>query len=85
MAALTIRQSQDVGHVAAECYARQGARSLGFLPSLLTNLAQRGVPEGEADLLSYLLFDRCFTNQLMELGREDACARSDEVLELLSD
>ena len=85
VAALTIRPSEDVGTVAAECYAREGLRSMGLLPSLLTNLAQRGVPDSEADLLSYLLFDRCFTSQLMELGREDARARSDEILELLSD
>jgi hypothetical protein len=56
---------------------------MGLLPTLFTNLAQRGAPEGEADLLSYLLFDRCFTNQLMELGREDARAQSDEILALL--
>ncbi len=85
VSALTIRPSQDVGSVAAECYARQGPRSMGLLPSLLTSLAQRGVPEGEADLLSYLFFDRCFTNPLMELGREDARAQSDAILELLSD
>jgi hypothetical protein len=56
---------------------------MGLLPTLFTNLAQLGAPEGEADLLSYLLFDRCFTSQLMELGREDARAQSDEILALL--
>ena len=85
VSALTIRPSQDVGSVAAECYARQGPRSLGLLPSLLARLAQRGVAEGEADLLSYLLFDRRFTNPLMELGREDARVHSDAILELLGD
>lgn len=83
VSALTLRPSQDIGAVAAECYARQGPRSLGLLPSLFTNLAQLGAPEGEADLLSYLFFDRCFTSQLMELGREDARAQSDEILALL--
>lgn len=56
---------------------------MGLLPALFTSPAQRGVPEDEADLLSYLLFDRCFTSQLMELGREDARAQSDEILALL--
>jgi hypothetical protein len=56
---------------------------MGLLPALFANLAQRGAPEGEADLLSYLLFDRCFTSQLVELGREDARAQSDEILALL--
>ena len=56
---------------------------LGLIPSLLTRLAQFGSPHSEADLLSYLLFDGCFTGRAMELGREDARARSDEIHELL--
>jgi NTE family protein len=80
---LVLRPGQDVGRVAAECYRRQGPRSLGVLPGLLTSLAQRGAPPGEADLLSYLLFDRCFTERLVEMGRADARARQDEILALL--
>lgn len=57
---------------------------MGLLPALLTRLAQFGAPKGEADLLSYLLFDRCFTAQAMEMGREDARERSDEIMELLT-
>ena len=85
VSALTLRPSHDIGTLAAECYGREGPLSLGLLPTLFTNLAQRGVPEGEADLLSYLFFDRCFTSQLMELGREDARAQSDEILALLGE
>jgi NTE family protein len=81
--ALTLHPSRDLGAVAADCYAQAGARAMGLLPGLLTSLAQRGAPEGEADLLSYLLFDRCFTEQAMELCREDARARTPEILELL--
>jgi NTE family protein len=83
--ALTLRPSQDIGVIAAESYDRQSRRrSMGILPALLTRVAQVGVPKGEADLLSYLLFDRCFTKPLMELGREDAKAQSDAIVELLS-
>lgn len=81
--ALTLRPSQDIGVIAAECYDRHSRRSMGLLPALLTRVAQIGVPKGEADLLSYLLFDRCYTKPLMELGREDAKAQSDAILELL--
>jgi NTE family protein len=83
--AVTIRPSQDIGALAARCYTREGRRSLGVLPSLFTSLARRGVPEDEADLLSYLLFDRCFTHPLLELGREDARAHTDEILALLGE
>ena len=83
--ATILRPSQDLGRLAAECYARSGnARSMGVMPALLTRLARRGVPEDEADLLSYLYFDGCYTSQLVELGREDTRARRDEILELLA-
>jgi NTE family protein len=81
--ALTLHPSRDLGAVAAECYEGQAARSMGALPRLLTALTQFGAPKGEADLLSYLLFDRCFTETAMKMGREDAKARSEEILELL--
>ena len=82
---LTLRPSRDVGRVAAECYQKQGSGSMGLLPGLLTRLVMRGVPEDEADLLSYLFFDRCFTTALIEMGREDALAQHDELVALLRD
>jgi NTE family protein len=81
-----IRPSEDIGRIAADCHRRSGGlRELGLLPSLAAYAASRGVPGDEADLLSYLYFDRCFTSQLVELGREDARAQEDEILALLSD
>jgi hypothetical protein len=41
--------------------------------------------EGEADLASYLLFDGTFCRRLIELGRADAQARKDELLEFFRD
>jgi NTE family protein len=79
-----LRPSQDVGRLAAESYERSGrVRALGLLPALLTRAATLGVPAHEADLLSYLLFDRCFTEPLVELGREDARRHEDAILAVL--
>ena len=78
-----VRPGEDIGRIAAACYRKHGAGALGALPSLLTRLALRGVPEGEADLLSYLFFDRRFTSELVALGREDARRQEDEILQLL--
>ena len=80
-----VRPGEDIGRIAAACYRKHGAGALGALPSLMTRLALRGVPEGEADLLSYLFFDRRFTSELIALGREDARRQEDEILQLLVD
>ena len=38
----------------------------------------------EADLLSYVYFDRCYADHLIDLGRRDAEARSGELLAFFS-
>lgn len=79
-----VRPSQDIGRLAAKCYRTHGAGALGAMPSLLTRLALRGVPEDEADLLSYLFFDKRFTADLVALGREDAERQENEIAALLT-
>lgn len=81
---VTIRPSEDIGRIAAHCHRETGgARSLGLLPALLARAASSGVPADEADLLSYVYFDHRFTGQLVEMGREDARAHEDDLLQLL--
>jgi NTE family protein len=73
-----LQPSRDLGVVAAECVAhRPAGRGLqGWLADAVVRYAVRGVAV-EADLLSYLYFDRCFADHLIELGRRDAEARAD--------
>jgi NTE family protein len=79
MRTMLVRASGDIGQLAAE-YVRSSAftGASGLTGRLIRRLAD---PESqnEADLLSYLLFDGKFARILIELGREDAKARHDEL------
>jgi len=83
---LVIRPSEDIGVMAADAYRRSRTRSegQGFLANLVARTALRGVPEDEADLFSYLYFDRSFTQPLVDLGREDARKLDESILSLLA-
>ncbi len=81
---LTLRPSKDLGEIAAECLQERRARGLrDWLSSNVVRYLERGTL-GEADLLSYLFFDRCYIERLVELGRRDAQEASESVVEFLS-
>lgn len=73
-----IRPSRDLGVIASECLAEhrriRGVRA--WLSDAMVRYAVHGIA-AEADLLSYLYFDRCYAEHLIELGRADAEARAD--------
>jgi NTE family protein len=79
--ALVVRPSDDLGAIAAR--AQHEPARLGALARLVTYSAARGTPKNEADLLSYLFFDRRFTRPLLELGREDARRNEEAILRVL--
>ncbi|MHB8420441.1 MAG: patatin-like phospholipase family protein [Myxococcales bacterium] len=73
---LEIAPSADIGGMAAS-HARSPAflkKNRGLAGRVIRQLADRESPY-EADLVSYLLFDGDFADQLIELGRADARAR----------
>ncbi len=81
-----IRPSEDLGRLAGRAY-KQRTRSLWparVVSDLVMRSAAQGVPEGEADLLSYVLFDAAYTRQLIALGRADAARQADEIAALFS-
>lgn len=79
-----IRPSEDLGKLAGRCYAER-SRSLSparLVADLIMRSAAHGVPEGEADLLSYVMFDGSYTRQLFALGRADAAGQADQIAQL---
>jgi len=81
-----VRPSQDIGSMCADAYRHHRERSgaHGFTAAILARAAVQGVPETEADLLSYIYFDASFTRPLVELGWEDARRDESAILELLT-
>src|SRR5580700_8027058 len=81
---LRVRPSEDIGRLANDHLKRGRLRGDPILTKRLFNLLDLGV-ESEADLASYLLFDGPFCRRLIEMGRADAAARRDELVEFFRD
>ncbi|MBV9946691.1 MAG: patatin-like phospholipase family protein, partial [Myxococcales bacterium] len=77
---MRVRPSEDIGRLANEHLKRGRLRGDPIVTKRLFSLLDLGV-ENEADLASYLLFDGPFCRRLIEMGRSDAQARRDELLE----
>src|SRR3989475_3590373 len=84
--AVYVLPPRDLAVMAAECLeAHRGGPGLrAWLSDAALRYAVHGIP-GEADLLSYLYFDRCYAHHLIELGQADAEARADELVEFFRD
>jgi NTE family protein len=81
-----IRPTRDIGAIAGQHVRRvrrHPARS--WIGALAFRALTRGSPDEEADLMSYLLFDGEYAEQLMELGMADARAQEETLLSFFSD
>jgi NTE family protein len=81
---MRIRPSEDIGRLANDHLKRGRLRGDPILTKRLFSLLDLGV-QNEADLASYLLFDGPFCRRLIEMGRADAQARRDELMEFFRD
>ena len=83
---LVLRPSMDLGLLAGQVIARKrDAGELSGLLRLFIGAMAGGGEHFEADLLSYMLFDREFTTPLVELGHADARANEEELVRFFSD
>jgi len=80
--AVHIRPSEDIGVLAAEFVSAGRMRVHGMVARRLIERLAAGEARHESNLLSYLLFDGEFAAQLIELGRQDAAKKEDELAAL---
>jgi len=79
-----VRPSADLGHLAGRCFKKRSRslRPARMVADLVMRSTVGGTPGGEADLLSYVLFDSAYTRELIALGHADAQRQADEIVEL---
>jgi len=80
--AVHIRPSEDIGALAADFATAGKVKVDGAIAKRLIGRLAGGEARHESDLLSYLLFDGNFAAQLIELGRNDAAKKEDELAAL---
>lgn len=78
-----LRPSQDLGRIAAETWRREQG-SLPWTVRTLLGAVAADESSQEADLLSYLFFDRAYTVPLLELGYQDARLAEPELAALFA-
>jgi len=81
---LALRPSEDIGALAAAHVAHGRFRGGALLAKQLLRMLYVG-GDKDADLASYILFDGGFARKLIDLGRADAAARREELLEFFAD
>jgi NTE family protein len=78
-----LRASEDIGVLAAD-YVRSAEfakRVRGILGRVMRRVVEG---ESEADFLSYVMFDGPFAGRLIEIGRSDARARHEELVDFFA-
>lgn len=82
---LEVRPSIDIAEIASRHLQRGSiaARAGSFVGPLLHRLGDIGVNQA-SDLLSYLLFDHEFAQELIRLGMHDADVRRQQIIEFFS-
>jgi NTE family protein len=83
---LVFTPSKDLGRAAGEYIRnRLDTSEIQTLARYLIDRAAGDAPQSEADWASYLLFEGGFARQLIDIGRADARAKTDEIRRFFAD
>lgn len=78
---LAFKPTHDFGAIAVE-HARELAKKATRSNRLLMRFLENA---GRSGALSFILFDKSFTQTMLDLGRQDALARADDIREFFSE
>lgn len=78
-----IRPSENLGQIAAEVVRKTRInQNDGLVARWIRRAVDADGDRGEADLVSFVLFDPSYVRRLIDLGYEDAAAQHDELMDL---
>jgi NTE family protein len=80
---LYVTPTEDLGAVAADVFKKSPPRLTGPISTMLQRAASRDAGP-DADLLSYIFFDRAYTGTLERLGWEDARRQEEAIARLVA-
>ena len=82
---IQIQPSESLGALVMDCYDPKKVHTTRNIKWLLNKLYSQGKESGDSDLLSQILFDKCYTKVAERLGFDDAKKRKDELISFFLD
>jgi len=81
---MQLQPSADLGALVMECYNPDTVVTQKNIKWLLNKLYAQGHNTGDSDLLSQILFDKCYTAVAEQLGFSDAQKKEEELISFFS-
>jgi NTE family protein len=82
---IQIQPSVDLGRLVMDCYKPELVKTSKNIKWLLNKLYAQGQDSGDSDLLSQILFDKCYTGVAEQIGFEDAQKQQEKLISFFDD
>ena len=82
---IQIQPSENLGSLVMDCYHPDKVETSRNIKWLLNKLHNQGNSSEDSDLLSQILFDKCYTRVAEDLGYSDARNKKDDLITFLAD